>query len=83
MTPDNAAAEIRDAAACFGSAHLEVTEMWTTFHSHLHDLCGESQLQGEFLELFNALERWESAVGDDKDAAIASARATALRLAHT
>ena len=71
---------IRHAAARFAAEKASVVEMWDALHEHLHDLCAEQPLIGDFLALFNALEAWEVATGADRDRAIERSRQVARRL---
>src|SRR3954462_1012330 len=80
VTPDDAAAEVRSAASQFGSGETDIHAMWSALHRNLRDLCAEAPLQGDFLELFNALQRWEAASGVDRSAAVVLAQAIAQRL---
>jgi hypothetical protein len=41
--------------------------MWSAFHTNLYQLARERPWEGDLLDLFNALERWEVAVGDGRD----------------
>lgn len=80
MTPDEAAMAIRQTAARFAAEKASVLEMWAALHEHLHDLCVEQPLIGDFLVLFNALEEWEVSAGADRDRAIERSRQVARRL---
>jgi hypothetical protein len=80
MNPDEAEAAIRAEAGAFASRSADVREMWAAFQSNLHALCRDAPLNGDFLEMFNALEAWEAATGDGRESAVESARAIARRL---
>jgi len=64
----------------FGTGSATVQDMWAALHGNLHDLCREGPLTGDYLDLFNALERWESSIGHDRDNEVGSARAIARPL---
>ena len=81
MTPEVAAAEVRRAAEGFGAGVATITDMWSSFHGCLFDLCQNEPLSGDFLWLFFDREAWEMAVGEDRSSAVERARATARRLA--
>jgi hypothetical protein len=71
---------VQSVAARFGAGDATTREMWSALHANLHELSADGSLQGDYLNLFNALEQWETAVGDDRAAAEAEARAVAARL---
>ncbi len=54
--------------------------MWSSFHANLFELCAERPLAGDFLKLFQAMELWETAVGEGRDDAERDARIVAERL---
>jgi len=66
-TPDTAAELIRQSAQALSSGGRSLAVLRSTFLSNLHDLCRDRPLQGSYLILFEALERWESSVGDDRN----------------
>jgi hypothetical protein len=80
MKSSEAAAAIRSVAASFGRGEADVQAMWAALHGNLHDLCADRPLEGNFLDLFNSLERWEAAVGSGREAALVDSRVIALRL---
>jgi hypothetical protein len=80
VTPDEAKGLIRDAAIRFAAGEATVVEMWSALHSNLHDLCRDEPLTGDFLDLFQSLERWEAAVSDERKVAEAEVRSVAARL---
>jgi hypothetical protein len=80
MSPDEAAANIRDAARSF-VREANVHDLWSSFHSALADLCRDEPLQGRFLDLFLALEKWEESVEPERTAARDELRRIAARLA--
>lgn len=81
VSPDLAAQHIRAAAEEFASGRTDIRGMWTALHSNLRDLCAETRLEGDFLQLFFALESWEASVGDDRRRSEDAARVIASRLA--
>jgi hypothetical protein len=66
--------EVRRAAARFADGEATIQEMWSALHGNLHGLCASGPLRGDFLALFNALDRWESSVGRSRDLAVDAAR---------
>ena len=80
MESSEAAAAVRSVAASFGRGDADVKAMWAALHGNLHDLCSDRPLEGDFLDLFNALERWEEAVGSERDTALLDAQLIARRL---
>jgi hypothetical protein len=80
-TPDSAAESIHQAADAFISSDNSLADLLSTLLSNLPDLCRDRPLNGDHLGLFQAIERWEAAVGDDRDVAEYDVKAVAVRLA--
>lgn len=84
--PQNSAAAaelIREAAGSFAREESGIPQLWSAFHSNLHELCAQRPLQGEFLALFNAFETWEAASGPEKLQAVEHLHEVAARLANS
>ena len=64
-TPQAAAELIRHAAKALASGQGSVTHLRATLLSNIHDLCRDHPLEGDYLGLFHALERWEVSVGTE------------------
>jgi hypothetical protein len=79
VTPDDAAA-IRAVAARFGRGEGGTSEMCSALRGSLHDLCGDTALEGDFFRLFTALESWDVAAGTDRESAAETARTIARHL---
>ncbi len=60
VNPDGAAHAIRAAARRFVQGEVGIVEVWNALHANLVDLCRDEPLHGDFLALFQALERWEA-----------------------
>jgi hypothetical protein len=71
---------IRHVAALFAAEKASVVEMWQALHEHLHDLCADYPLSGDFLALFAALEAWEASAKDGRERAVVHCRRVAHRL---
>ena len=80
MSSDDARSAVNTAAKAFGNGDATIQDMWAALHGSLHDLCRDAPLAGDYLDLFNALERWESSTGHNREDEIGSARAIAQRL---
>lgn len=61
MTPNQAEQAVRDTARLVAAEACDVLELRSALLNNLRDLCSERPLQGDFLLLFDALERWEAA----------------------
>jgi hypothetical protein len=79
----DADASTRQAAARFGAGDSSIVEMWTAFHANLEALCAERPLEGDFLNLFEAMELWETAVGERRNDAERDACVIAERLGRS
>jgi hypothetical protein len=80
MSSDDARSAVITAAKAFGIGEATIQEMWAALHDNLHDLCRDAPLTGDYLDLFVALERWESSTGPHRDDYVVSARVIARRL---
>ena len=80
MSSEDARSVVITAANAFGIGDATIQEMWAALHANLQDLCRDAPLTGDYLDLFNALERWESSAGPKRRDEISSARAIARRL---
>jgi hypothetical protein len=80
-TAETASDAIRQAARALSSGDGSVVELRSTLLSNLHDLCRDRPLQGDYLRLFEALERWEASVGADRNQAEDRVTTQAERLA--
>ena len=56
---------LRHAAKALASGQGSVTHLRATLLSNIHDLCRNHPLEGDYLGLFQALERWEASVGTE------------------
>ena len=77
-----AAGAVRAVARSFNQGDATLAQMWSALHSNLDELCRDHPLEGDFLDLFLALERWEVAEDSDRETAADAARAAAGRLAR-
>jgi hypothetical protein len=77
---DAAAKVIRSAARSLASGDGSVEHLWSVFHANLHDLCSERPLDGDYLSLFECLERWDASVPSARSAAEDDVRSVAGRL---
>ena len=80
MEPEEADAAIRFEAARFGAGAGTMRDMWSCFHGNLYDLCRDGPLSDEMRVFSVALERWEIAVGAQREEALAAARSLARSL---
>ena len=71
---------VRSVAARFGAGEATVQDMWAAFSSNLQALIADGPLKGDLAALFLELETWESASGDERDAAVKVARTIAARV---
>ena len=55
-------------------------DLRSTLLSNLHDLCRDHPLEGDYLSLFQALERWEASVGTERNSAENDIKIVADRL---
>jgi hypothetical protein len=69
VTPDEARQALRSAAQTLASGESEVLEFYPLLMGLLHDLCRDEPLDGYYLAMFNALEGWEAASGDQRSIA--------------
>jgi hypothetical protein len=79
-TPETASDFIRQSAQALSSGGGSVPELRSTLLSNLHDLCRDHPLRGDYLNLFEALERWEASVGADRNEAEDEIKTIAERL---
>jgi hypothetical protein len=77
MEPGDAELAIRLEAARFGAGAGTIRDMWARFHGNLHDLCRDGPLSDEMSDFLVALERWEVAVGPEREAELQVARSLA------
>ena len=82
MTPNDAAEVIRTAAQRFVAGEANAGDMWSAFHSNLSALCESAPLTGDFLVMFDELERWERALPAAKASAETELRTVASRLTN-
>jgi hypothetical protein len=71
---------MRSAAQTLASGESEVREFYPLFMGLLHDLCRDEPLDGYYLAMFNALEGWEAASGDQRSIAESRVRNVAQLL---
>jgi hypothetical protein len=65
-TPETVSHLIRQSAQALSSGGGSVAELRSTLLSNLYDLCRDHPLQGDYLDLFEVLERWEASVGAER-----------------
>jgi hypothetical protein len=82
-TPDSASELIRQSAEALSSGSGSVAELRSTLLSNMHDLCRDRPLEGDYLSLFQAIERWEASVGTDHEIPEDEVMGVAERLAAT
>jgi hypothetical protein len=80
-TPETASRLIRQSARALSSGGGSVAGLRSTLLSNLHDLCRNHPLEGDYLNLFEALGHWEASVGADHKEAESYIKTVADRLA--
>jgi len=73
---------LTEEAAAFGRGETTIQEFWGAFQVHLDELCADGPLDGDWLEVFQELEKWEVATATERDVAVERARTVARRLAE-
>jgi len=73
---------IRQSAQALASGRGSVADLRSALHSNLYDLCRDRPLEGDYLTLLEALERWEASVGVDRLTAENDISTVAGRLAE-
>lgn len=71
---------IRLAAREYASGSDRPPLIWSALNSHLTALCRDEPLDGDFLRLFQALERWEQSVSPERERAEDDIRSIASSL---
>ena len=64
-----AAKIIQENARLFVAGDATVEDFWRVFHSSLDALCDEGPLEGDYLSLFESLEKWEVSLPSDRNSA--------------
>ena len=82
-SPQTATELIRRSAEAVTSGDGSVADLRSTLLSNMDDLCRDRPLEGDYLNLFQAIERWEASVGTDHATAENEIKAVAERLAAT
>ena len=80
-TSQTATELIRRSAEEVTSGDGSVADLRSTLLINMDDLCRDRPLEGDYLSLFQAIERWESSVGPDHDTAQSEIKDVAARLA--
>lgn len=80
-TPQAATELIRQAAKALTSGQGSVTHLRATLLSNIHDLCRDHPLEGDYLGLCQALERWKASVGTEHNEVQHEIKTVAERLA--
>lgn len=74
---------IRRSAEAVTSGDGSVADLRSTLLTNMDDLCRHRPLEGDYLNLFQAIERWEASVGPDHDTAEGEIKDLAAGLAAT
>jgi hypothetical protein len=82
-TPQTATELIRLSAEAVTSGDGSVADLRSTLLSNMEDLCRDRPLQGDYLNLFQAIERWEASVGTDHVTAENEVKLVAEHIAAT
>ena len=80
-TPETAAGRICQSAKALTSGDSSVADLRSTLLSNLNDLCRDHPLEGDYFNLFQALERWEASVGTNRTTPENNVKMLAERLA--
>ena len=82
MEPAQADRLIRVTAESFGKGLADIHDVWSVLHTNLRDLCRYHPMRPDIVRLLAAVERWESAVGTERAAAVEDSRAAAAEIAR-